>query len=145
MKIAIVTEFPLEPTRPRGGVASVSVNLAAALGRLADVDVHVVTTDRSCRKQSVSEWEGVTVHRLAWAGGRTLSHAVGRGRAQVQKYLRQLGPDVVHAHDTYGLMVRGLAMPRVFTVHGFIHADTLLGGGRCFRIDGWYTHTPEFP
>jgi glycosyltransferase involved in cell wall biosynthesis len=45
-------------------------------------------------------------------------------------FLKRLQPDVVHAHDTYGLMVKGLALPRVFTIHGFIHEDTRIQGGR---------------
>src|SRR5262249_39627919 len=50
------------------------------------------------------------------------------GRRIVHDFLRELRPDVIHAHDTYGLMVQGLPSPRVFTVHGFIHADTRLSG-----------------
>jgi glycosyltransferase involved in cell wall biosynthesis len=34
----------------------------------------------------------------------------------------------VHAHDTYGILVQDLTLPRVFTVHGFIYKDTLLSG-----------------
>ena len=37
-------------------------------------------------------------------------------------------PDVVHSHDTYGLMVKGIGIPRVFTIHGFIYGDTLVSG-----------------
>ncbi len=52
----------------------------------------------------------------------------------IQDYLSDLQPDVVHAHDTYGLMVQGLRLPRAFTIHGFIHADTVLAGGRLARL-----------
>jgi glycosyltransferase involved in cell wall biosynthesis len=45
-------------------------------------------------------------------------------------YLTELGPDVVHAHDVYGLMVKGLPIPRVLTIHGFIYGDTLVSGER---------------
>jgi glycosyltransferase involved in cell wall biosynthesis len=40
----------------------------------------------------------------------------------------------MHAHDFYGIMVRGLNVPRVFTVHGFIHEDTRYGGQRFARL-----------
>jgi hypothetical protein len=55
----------------------------------------------------------------------------------VQAYLETLRPDVIHAHDVYGLMVKGLATPRVFTIHGFIYADTLVSGSRLARPRGW--------
>jgi len=130
LKVINATWFPNNPAAPRGGVEAVSVNLARSLARLDDLDVHVVTTDRTCRSVSETAWEGATIHRLPWAGGKTLTHAVGAGRRQMTEYLTALKPDVIHAHDTYGLMVMGLPLPRVFTIHGFIHEDTLINGGR---------------
>jgi glycosyltransferase involved in cell wall biosynthesis len=52
----------------------------------------------------------------------------------MHEYLRALEPDVVHAHDVYGLMVQGLRVPRVFTIHGFIYGDTLVSGERLARV-----------
>jgi glycosyltransferase involved in cell wall biosynthesis len=63
-----------------------------------------------------------------------LLYAIGEGRRQMQAYLRKLDPDVVHAHDTYGLMVKGLEIPRVFTIHGFIHEDTFQAHARFSRL-----------
>ena len=53
------------------------------------------------------------------------------------KQIPPLAPDVVHSHDVYGLMVKGLRVPRVFTIHGFIHADTLVSGSRLARLRSW--------
>jgi glycosyltransferase involved in cell wall biosynthesis len=66
---------------------------------------------------------------LPRAAGSLLGFARGEGRRRLGELLHQLGPDLVHAHDTYGIMTRGLALPRVFTIHGFIHEDTRLRGG----------------
>ncbi len=41
---AVVNAFPEGTSPPRGGVEAVSVNQVAALVRLGDLDVHVVTT-----------------------------------------------------------------------------------------------------
>ena len=49
-------------------------------------------------------------------------------------FLRDLSPDVIHAHDIYGLTTTGLQIPRVFTIHGFIHADTLVSGESFPRV-----------
>ena len=130
MKIAIVTSFPKSPNAPRGGVESVCVNLLRGLAGYNDLELHVVTTDADRRAVSTTAWDDVMIHRLPRPGRRVLSDAIGPGRRLVTKYLLGLAPDVVHAHDVYGLMVRGLSLPRVLTIHGFIHADTRLAGGR---------------
>jgi glycosyltransferase involved in cell wall biosynthesis len=134
MRVALVTSFPRDPDSPRGGVESVSVNLAGALSRFEDLDVHVVTTDAGRDSVARHAWTSVTVHRLPWRGRTRLGGALGKSRAALRRYLVDLAPHVVHAHDTYGLMVRGLPLPRVFTVHGFIHADTRVSGTRFARL-----------
>lgn len=143
MKAAIVTAFPRDPSRPQGGVEAVSVNLVRALARQSNLEVHVITTDRECARVSESTWSGAHIHRLPQSNTRLLRYAVGEGRKQIQDFLRQLRPDVVHAHDTYGLMVRGLALPRVFTVHGFIHEDTRYDSGRLARLRAWMWRRAE--
>jgi len=66
-----------------------------------------------------------------------LWNAVGPGQQQMQEYLGKIEPDVIHAHDTYGLMVKGMAVPRVFTIHGFIHGDLLVSGSRFAMLRSW--------
>jgi glycosyltransferase involved in cell wall biosynthesis len=134
MKVAVVTSFPDDPGAPVGGVEAVSVNLVRALTDFADLDIHVVTTRQNYSVNATASWGKAVIHRLAWAGGSVLRHASGPGRRQVQEYLRQIRPDVIHAHDTYGLMTKGMAVPRVFTVHGFIYGDTLVSGTRLARL-----------
>jgi glycosyltransferase involved in cell wall biosynthesis len=128
-KIAIVTSFPENPAVPQGGVQAVSVNLVRALACANVADVPVITTDQNCRRDEITAWEGAAIHRLPMDQGRLLAYALGPGRKRVQAYLSALKPDVVHSHDTYGLMVKGFAAARVFTIHGFIYEDTLYAGG----------------
>jgi glycosyltransferase involved in cell wall biosynthesis len=130
MKVALVTRYPRDPQAPRGGVESVSVNLVGALVRRPGLEIHVVTTDEDCSAPTVTEHEGFPVHRLPRTARRLLREATGPGRAQMHAYLKAMAPEVIHSHDVYGLMVEGLPMPRVFTIHGFIHADTLVAGER---------------
>ncbi len=134
VRVAIVTQFPENPEMPHGGVEAVSVNLTQALGEFADLDLHVVTVDRKISIATQSRWERATIHRLPNIGRWTLTSALGAGRQQLQNYLKSLRPDIVHAHDTYGLMVKGLSLPRVFTIHGFIYGDTLVSGQRFARL-----------
>ncbi len=134
MKIAISTWFPDDPATPRGGVEAVSVNLVRALAAIPGNEVHVVTYAAAASEAGSAGWAGATVHRLPRPPGSLLGFAKGAGRSTLQDFLRRLNPDVVHAHDTYGIMTRGLDLPRVFTIHGFIHEDTQLEGGLKARL-----------
>ena len=129
-KIAIVTDFPSDPAAPRGGVESVSVNLVRALSAFDDLDLHVVTEDPRRTDPIDYSWERATVHRLPRRGRKVLTNAIGPGRRQVQEFLKRLAPALVHSHDVYGLMVKGIPGPRVHTIHGFIYGDTLVSNER---------------
>jgi glycosyltransferase involved in cell wall biosynthesis len=133
MRIAFVTAFPDDPDKPRGGVEAVSVTLVRHLSAFDDLDVQVVTVRDGRQEPGVRRWGRATVHALPRLGRRKLTGAMGADRRPVQALLRTLGPDVVHAHDTFGLMVRGIPIPRVLTIHGFIHSDTLVAGERFAR------------
>lgn len=128
MKIAIATHFPADPGVPHGGVEAVSVNLVRALAEFPDIDLHVVTLDPAVTNVTQQVWEGATIHRLPRGTGSELLNAIGSGRLQITEFVGRLAPDLVHAHDTYGLMIKGLRVPRVFTIHGFIYGDTLVSG-----------------
>lgn len=147
LKIAIVTSFPVNPDSPQGGVEAVSATLTGALAKFPDLDLDVITGDPGISAPSLTSWHGVTIHRLPWRGRRMLAAAIGPMRRQVADYVVALSPDVIHAHDIYGLMVQGLSIPRVLTIHGFIYGDTLVSGQswawvrsrlwRHFETSGW--------
>ena len=89
-----------------------------------DLELHVITADRTRDAVSHGTWEGVLIHRLPWTGRKVLTYATGAGRRQMREYLTRMSPDVIHSHDVYGLMLKGLPLPRVFTIHGFVYGDT---------------------
>jgi glycosyltransferase involved in cell wall biosynthesis len=144
MRVAVVTWFPNDPDAPQGGVEAVSVNLVRALSELEGLELHVVTPDAALTEVQIRPWENVSVHRLPRCSRRLLRDVTGPGRRQMRRYLLQLSPQIVHAHDTCGLLVKGLPIPRVFTVHGFIHADTRLSGRQLPRIRSWLWRRAEF-
>jgi glycosyltransferase involved in cell wall biosynthesis len=127
LRLALVTAFPTDPGSPRGGVEGVSVVLGAALRRHRDLDLHIVTTGGVDAVQ-VEQWGSAHVHRLPWTAPRLLSGVVGGDARRLREYVRDLRADVVHAHDTYGIMMRSIDTPRVLTIHGFIHSDTRVSG-----------------
>jgi len=150
MRVAMVTDFPRDPDDPCGGVQTVSVHLAKGLAAYEDLELHVVTEDIEGGKPKDAQWGNIHVHRLPRGNRSTLANAIGPGRRQMMNYLEGLSPDVVHAHDVYGLMVRELAIPRVFTIHGQIYKDTRVSGGlfsylrshlwKPIERSGWASH-----
>ena len=137
MKVTFATSFPDDPNAPMGGVEAVSVVHVQALAKFNDLDINIVTTKRTYSSTKTEQWGKISIHRLPWAGGRMLWNAVGPGRRQMKEYFKEIKPDVIHAHDTYGLIVKGLSLPRVFTIHGFIHGDTLVSGSRFAVLRSW--------
>lgn len=130
LKLAFVTQFPLDTNRPLGGVEAVSVNLVASLSAYADLDIQVITLCANTKQVTKETWGKVTIHRLAKPKGSELLNAVTKSKKLVADYVQKLQPDLIHAHDTYGIMVSDLSIAKVFTVHGFIYGDTLLAKGR---------------
>lgn len=142
MKVILATHFPSQPDSPRGGVEAVSVVLANALTNLPDMEIHTVTLDTSLTNNVISTLDtGVIVHRLSAPKGSMLFNSIGPWRKIVCQYLKKLSPDIIHAHDTYGIMIKGLNLPRIFTIHGFIHRDILVSGKKLawLKSKAWKT------
>ena len=134
LRVVVATWFPDDVDRPRGGVEAVSATLVRALEARPDVEVTVLTFSRSVRNTTVQTWGRASIHREPLPRGSMLRIARGAGRKRLQAFVGQHRPDVVHAHDTFGIMAAPLTVPRVMTIHGFIHGDTLVGGGGHRRI-----------
>ncbi len=130
MKLVLATEFPIDPDSPHGGVESVSVNLTRALAALPGMTVEVVTHCGGGAEREVFEWCNARIHRLPAPDGSVLLSSIGSARRDISKYVAELQPDIIHAHDTYGIMVRDQSCPVLFTVHGFIHGDIIVSQTR---------------
>jgi glycosyltransferase involved in cell wall biosynthesis len=132
MKVALFSRYPRSFDRPKGGVESVTVILAKALARMADLDIHLITLEKGLERE-LTETDGkVTIHRLAASSWpQILDIHAGPGRKRLLTKIRQLKPDVVHSHETFGLTMGDLDITHVFTVHGFDHAN-IPAEGRSF-------------
>ena len=124
VKLVLFTRWPLDIGAPRGGVETVALALTRALASLPDMEVHVLTLEKTRRDVHVFEELGATIHRLPGSGWPQMLDVIrGPGRSRLRKYILDLAPDVVHSHETYGLGLDPLPVPHVFTVHGFDHAN----------------------
>lgn len=107
-----------------------SATLVRALARVPGLEVSVFTFTRAAGTRSQQAWEGATIHREPLPAGSMLSLSVGAGARRLAAFVDGLDPAVLHAHDTFGIMSRRIDRPRVLTIHGFIHGDTRVGGGK---------------
>lgn len=132
MKVVLFSRYPRSFNRPKGGVESVTVILAKAMARTADLDIHLITLERNLTHE-LTEMDGkVSIHRLPASGWpQILDIHAGPGRKRLLTKIRQLNPDIVHSHETFGLTMGDLDIPHVFTVHGFDHAN-IPAEGRSF-------------
>lgn len=130
MKVLLVSRFPNDPNKPRGGVEAVTVVLANALAELQKIDVNVVTFNKSLKDEIVEEINDVTVHRLNKSRlPQLLDFAYGSARAKLVHKIKEVSPDILHWHETSGIAGISVNVPEVFTIHGFtsenINADNL--------------------
>ncbi|MDN2662798.1 glycosyltransferase family 4 protein [Psychromonas sp. 14N.309.X.WAT.B.A12] len=130
IRLAFVTQFPIELGRPHGGVEAVSVNLVPALAAYSEFELHVITLCPDTKLESIEKLENITIHRIPKPSGSELINALTTGKRLIEHKIREISPDLIHAHDTYGIMVKDLSIPKVFTIHGFIYGDTLLANGK---------------
>lgn len=132
MRVVLFSRYPRSFDLPKGGVESVTVILARALARMADLDVHLITLEKGLVEEMSETDDKVTIHRLAastWP--QILDIHAGPGRKRLLAKIRQLNPNVVHSHETFGLNMGDLEIPHVFTLHGFDHAN-IPAEGRSF-------------
>ena len=126
MRIALFSRYPEDYRKPKGGVESVTVVLVKALAQLDDMDVHLVTLERNRSKNTVEQDGKVTIHRLAGSNWPQIMDIIaGPGKKRLVSYIKDLKPDILHTHETYGLCLGNISIPHVFTIHGFDHANLI--------------------
>jgi len=137
MKVALFSRYPKSFDMPKGGVESVTVILARALARLDDTEVHVITLERGSTDELVERDGDVNIHRLPGSSWPQIIDIItGPGRNRLIKKLKELRPDIVHFHETYGLTIGNPETPLLFTVHGFDHANIPAEGRKAAWIRG---------
>lgn len=140
MRVAMLGAYPRDEQRLVGGPEAVIVCLLKHLASLPDLELHMITcrpgsVGRAFITQSVSSapW---TVHELPrYRLGRLTWH--WRERRRIVDCLRELRPDIVHAHTTglYAAAALDARFPTVITVHGigFREAQIVPGWGARLR------------
>lgn len=140
MRIAVLGLFPEDPGRIVGGVEAVTLRLCEGLARIEGADVHALVASRGRavgRRELAPRW---TVHSIGGAGRFGNILFARPDRARMVRALRQIGPDIVHAHSTdrHALGALDSGLPAVVSIHGVIEMETKLERKPAERLRGFF-------
>jgi glycosyltransferase involved in cell wall biosynthesis len=132
MKVALVTPFPSDAHKIKGGVAGVSKYLADEFAKVPDIRLTVVVPQGTSEEETVQEQlGGVSVYRLArkgiWKIFPGTIYDLFTGREQVMRFLKHIKPDIIH-YQGATFLAAGCRQRNVLTIHGIAERDALWEG-----------------
>jgi glycosyltransferase involved in cell wall biosynthesis len=131
LRIAIVTHYPVDPTRISGGIQAVSTRLVAELRQRPDLEVHVIHCHGDVaenrvvadRVSSSSGQNPITLHFLGQTKRRLVPNMV-TGISRIAARLREIAPDVVHVHSAeYAVAALRAGYQPIWTIHGILRQE----------------------
>ncbi len=121
MRIALLSDFPVDPNRIYGGVQAVAYYLAEGLAEHEDLDVHVVHSSRAVSADSVSTVGRLPVHRVAPSRHAAMPNLLA-ALFRCSRVLEAIKPDLANAHTgQYALAGLRAGVPTIYTIHGIPH------------------------
>jgi len=141
MRIALVGDYPLDPDRISGGPQAVFSYLLQGLERFADLELHVVTAQKTLDSADTLQRNGVTFHYLPYPR-KTTFVAYPSLQKSIRRALHQIKPDLVHGQSSYiyGCIALGAGYPTVLTVHSIHGTEVRFARRRLQRANLWLQH-----
>lgn len=136
MNVAVLGPYPKD-TGSLVGVESAIVYALRALVNVPGLTLHVITCRPDCRELRTVAQEGLQVTYMPRSPlGRVTWHS--REVRQIQRVLRDVRPDVVHAHGTglYAGAAVASSYPAVVTVHALASREARLLRSPAERLRG---------
>jgi 1,2-diacylglycerol 3-alpha-glucosyltransferase len=124
----MIGSYPVDPRIVPGGVAAVAHYLVKGLARLPDLDLHVVCCQADVRRDETTRRDGATVHFLTHNDRFSQLTQAYLPRRKVQRTLRAIAPDLVHAQGLGLPAATALdsGRPHAVTVHGITWKEASL-------------------
>ncbi len=121
VRIALLSDYPVDPNRIYGGVQAVAYHLAEGLAAHEDLDVHVIHSSRDVSADSVSVEGRLTVHHIAPSAHSATPNLIA-SLSPCSRVLQAVKPDLSNAHTgQYALAALRVGVPTVYTIHGIPH------------------------
>lgn len=132
MRLAVMSLYPRDPARIAGGVRAVAYHLVQALKTYQDLEIHVIHCHSDMIDSATVQDGPVTIHFRGLSRRRVVPNLI-TGVRRLRELLREIAPDVVHAHVTTAAeaaLAEGL--PTVYTIHGVPHIEARSYRGSLF-------------
>lgn len=132
MKIAILTQYPLNPKYIRGGVESSMVGLIEELKKFDDLQIHVVTSTKFIDIEKVVNNDNLTIHYVPSPKLPQLTTSLTIDQYKLKRKIYEINPDLVNAHMTaplYGFPALKTKYPVIVTVHGILSEEAKTWNG----------------
>ena len=127
MKVVMLGQYPIDKSYIRGGVESAVLGMAKELAKIPNIDLHIVSCTPLINKDIIANEMGYTVHYLSSPKLPRIVTAISIDKIKVIRKIKQLKPDIVHAHMTaplYGHPALKCGIPTIITVHGIIGEES---------------------
>lgn len=127
MKIAILSQYPLDLSNTKGGVESSTVGLIRELKKFNDLDLHMITSTKQIDKDNTIVKDGVNFHYISSAKLPQLITSLTFDQCRIKRKIHEIKPDLVHAHMTaplYGYPALKSGCQTIITVHGIMHEES---------------------
>lgn len=125
MRVAMLGDYPRDPSTIGGGVEAVICYLLQGLRQYPDLDIHVVTLCEDVSKNEAVRRGGVTAHYVpaAYRFGKVTFFI--RNKIRLRRVLRSIQPDLIHAHvaGTNSEVAFSMGCPAVLTLHGIRYRE----------------------
>ena len=137
-RVAMLGQYPADPTRIVGGVEAVVGTLARELASLPGMEIHVLSGSPAVSQITREQYGRVTVHRVPEMRlGRLF--LLRTDWWWLRRAIRSVAPDVVHAHSAGANVDAALSsgLPAVVTIHGVVAQEARLasqGGSLAGRL-----------
>ena len=136
MRIALLSDYPLDPNRIYGGVQAVAYHLAEGLAEHQDLDVHVVHSSRAVSADSVSVQGRLIIHHVSPPAHSATPNLIA-ALFRCSRVLHAIKPDLANAHTgQYALAALRAGVPTIYTIHGIPHVALRHARGTVNRCAG---------
>jgi glycosyltransferase involved in cell wall biosynthesis len=132
LKVALAILYPIDPSRPTGGLQNVACNLVKGFQGVPEIELHVVHCTKDADCDHVAQDGSAFIHYLHAPQKRVVPNLV-TSVLKARSELRRIEPDVVNAHASHYAAASVLAgYPTVYTIHGIMRKEAALSNDTWF-------------
>lgn len=128
MRVAMFCNYPVNPEVIPGGVTAVAHYLTKGLGRIPEVDLHIICSQGDVPADKVESRDGATIHFLRDPERFTQLTGWRAARRRIAGVVTEIQPDLAHAQGLGLPTAAGLdtRLPFVLSLHGILWKEATM-------------------